>query len=93
MFPVARVLVQIQLKLIQAPMTEHGGIGHRSDCFKLIFLEVYASMDVDDYVQSMVDASATAVLFNTGGITASYQTKLPFQYKNPHMDPMILLVN
>ncbi|MFZ2339690.1 MAG: alpha-amylase family protein [Bacteroidales bacterium] len=49
------------------------------------FPEVYASMDVDDYVQSMVDASATAVLFNTGGITASYQTKLPFQYKNPHM--------
>ena len=49
------------------------------------FPEVYASMDVEDYVQSMVDASATEVLFNTGGITASYQTKLPFQYKNPHM--------
>lgn len=49
------------------------------------FPEVYASMDVDDYVQSMVDASATEVLFNTGGITASYQTSLPFQYKNPYM--------
>ena len=49
------------------------------------FPEVYASMNVDDYVQSMVDASASAVLFNTGGITASYQTKLPYQWKNPHM--------
>ncbi len=49
------------------------------------FPEVYASMDVDAYVQSMVDASATAVLFNTGGITASYQTKLPYQWKNPYM--------
>ncbi len=49
------------------------------------FPEVYASMSVDDYVQSMVDKSATAVLFNTGGITASYQTKLPYEWKNPHM--------
>jgi hypothetical protein len=49
------------------------------------FPEVYATMSVDDYVQSMIDASATAVLFNTGGITASYQTKLPYQWKNPHM--------
>ena len=49
------------------------------------FPEVYASMDVDDYVQSIVDASATDVLFNTGGITASYQTRLPYQYRNPYM--------
>lgn len=49
------------------------------------FPEVYASMSVDDYVQSMVDKSASAVLFNTGGITASYQTRLPFQWKNPYM--------
>ncbi len=49
------------------------------------FPEVYASMDADDYVQSIVDASATDVLFNTGGITASYQTRLPYQYRNPYM--------
>ena len=49
------------------------------------FPEVYASMSTDDYVQSMVDASATAVLFNTGGITASYQTKLQYEWKNPNM--------
>jgi len=49
------------------------------------FPEVYASMSADDYVQSMVDKSATAVLFNTGGITASYQTKLPYEWMNPHM--------
>jgi len=49
------------------------------------FPEVYASMDVDDYVQSIFDASATAVFFNTGGSTASYQTKLPYQWKNPNM--------
>ncbi len=49
------------------------------------FPEFYASMSTDDYVQSMLDASATAVLFNTGGITASYQTRLPYQWKNPYM--------
>jgi len=49
------------------------------------FPEIYASMDVNEYVQSMVEASATNVLFNTGGITASYQTRLPFQYRNPNM--------
>ena len=49
------------------------------------FPAIHASMDVNDYVQTLVDASANAVLFNTGGIVASYQTKLPYQYKNPHM--------
>jgi hypothetical protein len=49
------------------------------------FPEVYAGMSVDEYVKSITDASASALLFNTGGITASYQTQLPFQYKNPHM--------
>ena len=49
------------------------------------FPEIYASMNTDVYVQSMTDASATDVLFNTGGITASYQTRLPFQYRNPYM--------
>lgn len=49
------------------------------------FSEVLAQMEVDDYVQTMVDMSATDVLFNTGGIVASYQTKLPYLYKNPYM--------
>jgi hypothetical protein len=48
------------------------------------FPEVYASMDVDAYVQSVVDASANTVLFNTGGIVANYQTKLPYEWKNPY---------
>jgi hypothetical protein len=42
-------------------------------------------MDVDTYVQSLIDASANAVLFNTGGIVANYQTKLPFHWKNTYM--------
>jgi hypothetical protein len=53
--------------------------------FQTNFPEIYASMDVDAYVQSMTDASASCVLFNTGGITANYQTKLPYQYRNPYM--------
>jgi hypothetical protein len=47
--------------------------------------EIDATMDVDAYVQSMVDASATVVLLNVGGIVANYPTKLPYQYRNPFM--------
>ena len=47
--------------------------------------EIEGSMDRDAYVQSIVDASANAVLFNTGGIVANYQTKLPYQWKNPNI--------
>ena len=47
--------------------------------------EIDATMDVDAYVQSMVDASATIVLLNVGGIVANYPTKLPYEYKNPFM--------
>jgi hypothetical protein len=47
--------------------------------------EIDANMDVDAYVQSMVDASATIVLINVGGIVANYPTKLPYAYKNPYM--------
>jgi hypothetical protein len=42
-------------------------------------------MDVNAYVQSMVDASANIVLLNVGGIVANYPTKLAYQYKNPFM--------
>jgi Hypothetical glycosyl hydrolase 6 len=47
--------------------------------------EVDATMDVDAYVQSMVDASANTVLINVGGIVANYPTQLPYQYRNPFM--------
>jgi hypothetical protein len=47
--------------------------------------EIDANMDVDAYVQSMVDASASVVLLNVGGIVANYPTKLPFHYQNPYM--------
>jgi hypothetical protein len=47
--------------------------------------EIEGNMDRDAYVQSIVDASANAVLFNTGGIVANYQTKLPYHWKNPYM--------
>jgi hypothetical protein len=47
--------------------------------------EIEGNMDRDAYVKSVVDASANAVLFNTGGIVANYQTKLPYQWKNPYM--------
>ena len=49
------------------------------------FPEFYAGMDVDDYVRSVEEASANTVLFNTGGIVANYQTKLPYEWKNPMM--------
>lgn len=47
--------------------------------------EIDATMDVAAYVQSMVDASASIVLINVGGIVANYPTKLPFEYRNPFM--------
>ena len=47
--------------------------------------EIEGSMDREAYVQSVKDASANTVLFNTGGIVANYQTKLPFQWKNPNI--------
>lgn len=47
--------------------------------------EIEGSMDRDAYVRTILDASANAVLFNTGGIVANYQTNLPYQWKNPNM--------
>jgi hypothetical protein len=47
--------------------------------------EIEGSMDRDAYVRSIIEASANTVLFNTGGIVANYQTKLPWQWKNPHI--------
>lgn len=47
--------------------------------------EIDADMDVDVYIQSLVDASANAVIFNVGGIRAFYPTKLPFHFRNPFL--------
>lgn len=47
--------------------------------------EIEGGMDRDAYVQTMLDASANAVLFNTGGIVCNYQTKLPYHWKNTYM--------
>ena len=47
--------------------------------------EIEALMDVNAYVQSMVDANANIVLINVGGIVANYPTKLPFHFKNTFM--------
>lgn len=57
--------------------------------------ETEALMDVEAYVQSMVDANVTIVLINCGGIVANYPTKLPYHYRNPFMkgDLMGDLVN
>lgn len=47
--------------------------------------EIEGGMDRDEYVRSVIEASANTVLFNTGGIVANYQTKLPYHWKNPYM--------
>ena len=47
--------------------------------------EIDATMDVDAYVQSMVDASANIVLINVGGIVANYPTTLPYHFRNTYM--------
>ena len=47
--------------------------------------EIEALMDVDAYVQSMVDANVNIVLINVGGIVANYPTKLPYHFKNTYM--------
>lgn len=47
--------------------------------------EIDATMDVNAYVQSMVDAHVNIVLINVGGIVANYPTRLPYQFRNPFM--------
>ena len=49
------------------------------------FPEIEGKMDRDEYIRSIIDASANTLLFNTGGIVANYQTRLPFQWKNPYI--------
>ena len=47
--------------------------------------EIDATMYVDAYVKSMVDANVNIVLINVGGIVANYPTELPYQYRNTFM--------
>ena len=47
--------------------------------------EIDATMDVDAYVKSMVDANVNIVLINVGGIVANYPTELPYQFRNTFM--------
>jgi hypothetical protein len=47
--------------------------------------ETDALMNTDAYVQSMVDASATVVMLNVGGIVANYPTTLDYHFKNQFM--------
>ncbi|QHV99491.1 hypothetical protein [Spirosoma endbachense] len=47
--------------------------------------ETDALMNTDVYVQSMVDASATVVMLNVGGIVANYPTTLDYHFKNQFM--------
>ena len=46
--------------------------------------EIQAGMDMDEYVQTILEASANTVLLNVGGIVANYPTKLPYHFKNPY---------
>jgi len=48
--------------------------------------EIDAQMDVEAYVQSMIDCSVNLVLLNVGGIVANYPTQLEFHYRNPFME-------
>jgi hypothetical protein len=47
--------------------------------------EIDATMDVDAYVKSMVDANVNIVLINVGGIVANYPTRLPYHFRNTFM--------
>jgi hypothetical protein len=44
------------------------------------------NFDVNQYVQSVLDASVNIVLLSVGGQVANYPTKLPAHYKNPYME-------
>lgn len=47
--------------------------------------EIDAEMDVDAYIKAIEDISANFVIFNVGGITANYPTRLPFHFRNPYL--------
>jgi hypothetical protein len=45
-----------------------------------------AGMDVEVYMQSLINASASMIVFNVGGIRAFYPTELPWHYRNPFLE-------
>jgi hypothetical protein len=47
--------------------------------------ETDALLDIDEYMQSLEEFSADALLFNVGGIVANYPSELEFHYVNSHM--------
>ncbi len=47
--------------------------------------EIDADLDVDQYIQRLVEFSADVVLFNVGGIVANYPTNLEWQFRNPYL--------
>lgn len=47
--------------------------------------EIDATLDVDAYMRSLEQFSASVVLFNVGGIVANYPSELEFHYVNPYM--------
>ena len=47
--------------------------------------EIDADLDPDQLIRDLKSFGATVLLFNTGGIVASYPTKLPFHYPNPYL--------
>ncbi len=47
--------------------------------------ETDAKMDVDLYIKTVADVSANLIVFNVGGQTANYPTKLKYHYTNPYM--------
>lgn len=44
-----------------------------------------AKMDVDLYIKTVADVSANLIVFNIGGQTANYPTKLKYHFTNPYL--------
>ncbi|HEX6972363.1 MAG TPA: alpha-amylase family protein [Limnochordia bacterium] len=47
--------------------------------------EIDADLDPDKLIADLLDFGADVLLFNTGGIVASYPTVLPFHFRNPYL--------
>lgn len=47
--------------------------------------EIDADVDLDEYFEELKQFSTNVLLFNTGGINASYPTDLEFHYRNPYL--------
>ena len=47
--------------------------------------EIDVNFDLETYLKSLQAFSASAIIFNTGGIVANYPTKLDYHYLNPYL--------